>query len=282
MGRTRAEIAAMAILYIETHLSERIDLEAVAEAAHYSKYHLHHMFTAETGMTLHDYIRRRRLTRAAELLVFSEKPVLDVSLAAGYESQQAFTSIFKAMYKQTPAEYRMGKKFYPLQLKLTLTPSPPAPGQMVPRVTTAREENVADWMKLVLLVVRDFPCFQEKEHLENLKKHIRRHEAFLMWDGELAVGAAAFSRETGAIHFLGVHPQYRNQGVTEAFLNHLSGDGQLSITTFRDGDRADTGQRREYLNLGFLEAELLTEYGYPTQRLILPPGHKALKGGTGV
>ena len=103
-----------------------------------------------------------------------------------------------------------------------------------------------------------------------------------MWDGELAVGAAAFSRETGAIHFLGVHPQYRNQGVTEAFLNHLSGDGQLSITTFRDGDRADTGQRREYLNLGFLEAELLTEYGYPTQRLILPPGHKALKGGTGV
>ena len=93
MGRTRAEIAAMAILYIETHLSERIDLEAVAEAAHYSKYHLHHMFTAETGMTLHDYIRRRRLTRAAELLVFSEKPVLDVSLAAGYESQQAFTSI---------------------------------------------------------------------------------------------------------------------------------------------------------------------------------------------
>ena len=89
MGRTRAEIAAMAILYIETHLSERIDLEAVAEAAHYSKYHLHHMFTAETGMTLHDYIRRRRLTRAAELLVFSEKPVLDVSLAAGYEIGRA-------------------------------------------------------------------------------------------------------------------------------------------------------------------------------------------------
>lgn len=44
----------------------------------------------------------------------------------------------------------------------------------------------------------------------------------------------------------------------------------ISITTFREGDRADTGHRREIKGLGFAEAELLIEYGYPTQRFILP------------
>ena len=44
---------------------------------------------------------------------------------------------------------------------------------------------------------------------------------------------------------------------------------EISITTYREGDRADTGQRREIKGLGFAEAELLVEYGYPTQRFVL-------------
>ena len=54
---------------------------------------------------------------------------------------------------------------------------------------------------------------------------------------------------------------------------------EISITTFREGDKADTGQREEYKRLGFAESELLTEFGYPTQRLILPP--KQEKGDNG-
>ena len=46
---------------------------------------------------------------------------------------------------------------------------------------------------------------------------------------------------------------------------------EISITTFREGDKADPGQREEYKRLGFAESELLTEFGYPAQRLILPP-----------
>jgi len=44
--------------------------------------------------------------------------------------------------------------------------------------------------------------------------------------------------------------------------------GRNSITTFREGDRADTGQRAEYMGLGFVEADFLTEFGYPTQKLV--------------
>ena len=41
------------------------------------------------------------------------------------------------------------------------------------------------------------------------------------------------------------------------------------MTTFRAGDKADTGYREIWESLGFAEAELLIEFGYPTQRFIL-------------
>ena len=58
--------------YIETHLDGKVDLEMVAEAVYYSKYHLHRMFTSTVGMTIHDYVQRRQLTEAAKLGVFRQ------------------------------------------------------------------------------------------------------------------------------------------------------------------------------------------------------------------
>ena len=58
--------------YIESHLDGKLELETVAEAVHYSKYHLHRLFTETVGMTIHDYVQRRQLTEAAKLLVFSD------------------------------------------------------------------------------------------------------------------------------------------------------------------------------------------------------------------
>ena len=86
----------------------------------YSKYHLHRMFVETVGLSIHDYVQRRQLTESAKLLVFSDKSILEISLIAGYESQQAFTNIFKQMYKKTPNEYRMNEEFYPLQLRFDL------------------------------------------------------------------------------------------------------------------------------------------------------------------
>lgn len=91
-----------AIDYIESHLHEKLDLETVARAVHYSKYHMHRMFTDTVGLTIHDYVQRRQLTEAAKLLVLSDRPILEIALSAGYESQQSFTDIFKAMYKKSP------------------------------------------------------------------------------------------------------------------------------------------------------------------------------------
>lgn len=103
----------MAVIdFIESHLCEKLELETVAKGVQYSKYHLHRMFAETVGLTIHDYVRRRQLTEAAKLLVFSDKPILEIALSAGYESQQSFTDSFKAMYKKSPGAYRAEKSVF--------------------------------------------------------------------------------------------------------------------------------------------------------------------------
>ena len=49
---------------------------------------------------------------------------------------------------------------------------------------------------------------------------------------------------------------------------------EISMTTYREGDRADTGHRELLKNLGFAERELIIEYGYPTQCFTISPKEK--------
>lgn len=279
MGDITVENVMTAIRYIESHLSEKLDLDKVADAVHYSKYHLHRMFTKTVGLTVHDYVQRRQLTEAAKLLVFSRKPVMEIALIAGYENQQAFTSIFKSMYKRTPAEYRENEEFYPLQLKYILNLNPSDTEAFAKDIGFVTEEDIPDWMNFVALVVEGFPHLDSQEHLESLKRYISEEQALLMRDKDTVIGAMTFSKKTGSIDFLGVHPQYRHHGIAKAFLDKLMNEllegGEVSITTFRDGDRADTGQREEYKRLGFAESELLTEFGYPTQRFVFKSDNEA-------
>lgn len=281
----KTENIAAVIDYIESHLREKLDLDKVAGAVHYSKFHLHRMFTDTVGITPHDYIQRRQLTEAAKFLVFSKKPIIEIALIAGYESQQAFTGIFKSMYKQTPAEYRERQVFYPLQLKFILDRKPWVSDSEKRKISYVTPEDIPEWMAFVALVIDGFPCFDEKSHLERLKVYVEQRQALIMRNGKnkdtgrnMIIGAAAFTKpkgtiQAGFIDFFGVHPQYRQYGVSKALLDFMMENvfagREISITTFRQGDRADTGQREEYKRLGFVEAELLTEFGYPAQRMIL-------------
>ncbi len=271
----KIENISAVISYIEAHLDEKLSLDTVAKAAGYSKYRLHRMFTSTVGLTLHDYIKRRQLTEAAKLLIFSEKPIIEISLVSGYESQQAFTAIFKSMYKQTPLEYRRNDVFYPLQLEITLKKNPSIPNAVIQKISDATPGDLPGWMDFIALVIDGFPCLEGASHLEQVKQYIRKRQALIMRDGTTIIGAAAFSCQGGSIDFLAVHPQYRHYGLMKVFLEFMMlkifVGREVSITTFREGDKADTGQRAEYKRLGFVESEFLTEFGYPAQRLVLPP-----------
>lgn len=278
MGRDIEKVTA-AIDYIEDHLSEKLDLDVVAGAVHYSKYYFHRIFTSITGLTIHDYVQRRKLSEAAKLLVFSDKPILEIALLAGYESQQAFTSIFKAMYKKSPGEYRENEEFYPLQLKYVLCEAPlglDEPVDWGSRIRLATQEDLPAWMKLVRLVVDGFPCLDEEQYMEQIQEYVQEDHGLILMDGSLAIGIMAFTPETGAIDFLGVHPQYRKKGIARAFLKKafllLERGDEISATTFREGDKADPGYRDIFKKIGFGERELLVEFGYPTQRFVLEKG----------
>lgn len=271
------KIVSMAIEYIEANLRNKIDLDIIAKAVHYSKYHLHRMFTNTVNLTIHDYVQRRKLTEAAKLLVFSDRPILDIALIAGYESQQAFTYVFKAMYKQSPNQFRKSKVFYPLQLKYVLTEDPASLDytdiDLKRDITFAKKEDVPFWMDLVRLVIDGFPYLNEEEYIVVLNQYIDEQQAFIMKGHSIAVGIMLFNKTAGSIDFFGIHPQYRKQDIARAFLykvmNELTKDQEISITTFREGDKADPGYRNAYQNLGFAESELLMEFGYPTQKFVL-------------
>ena len=137
----------------------------------------------------------------------------------------------------------------------------------------AAETDIACWMDLVRLVIDGFPCLNEKEYIEELRQRIRTRQALILKDNGTAIGALLFSGKTGSIDFMGTHPLYQKKGIPKAFLNRVMEeffeDKDISITTYREGDKADTGHRKIIKELGFAEAELLTEFGYPTQRFIL-------------
>lgn len=267
---------AAAIDCIETNLADKLNLEIVARAVHYSKYHLHRVFTGTVGMTIHDYVQRRRLTEAAKLLVFSERPIIEIALTAGYESRQAFTTVFKQMYKKSPNRYREAGQFYPLQLRYVLNNQPTKTTAEIDwqrDIVPAQEKDIPAWMDLLSLVVDGFPYLNENAYLEQLRRSIGRKQAMLLKDGGVVIGAMAFQSDTGSIDFLGIHPQYSKRNIAKAFLQKalevLLREAPISITTFREGDKADPGYRKIFQKLGFAEAELLTEFGYPTQRLTL-------------
>ena len=264
--------------YIESHLDEKLDLEKVSEAVHYSKYHLHRMFTNTVGMTLHDYVQRRQLTEAAKLLVFSSKPIIEIAFFCGYESQQAFSSAFKSMYKVPPAQYRDSGTFYPLQLRFVLHQNTSSKAFTMEDICLAGKGDIPAWMDLMRLVIDGYPVMDEMDYLNETTKAIEEKRALILKEGNILIGAMIFSKVANSIEFLGIHPQYRNQGIQKLFLevlleNHLPGR-EISMTTYREGDKADTGHRDLLKHLGFAERELLIEYGYPTQRFVFCPSEK--------
>lgn len=95
-----------AVQYLEEHLDGEIQIERMAQIMCCSTYHLQRMFPFLTGLPLSEYIRRRRLTKAAFDLQHGEEKVIDIALKYGYQSPTAFTRAFTALHGVTPKDAR--------------------------------------------------------------------------------------------------------------------------------------------------------------------------------
>jgi AraC family transcriptional regulator len=100
-----------ALDYIEENLAHEIDFKEVARLAVCSEYHFKRMFPFLAGITLSEYIRRRRLTLAAFELNNSHCRIIDIAVKYGYGSPDSFTRAFQNLHGVTPSEARNNGQF---------------------------------------------------------------------------------------------------------------------------------------------------------------------------
>lgn len=110
--------------YIDEHLAEDLSLDRLSAECNYSKFYIARIFAEKTGCTIHQYIRGRRLTLAAEKLARTDEPIVEIAYEAHYNSQQAFTLAFSRLYQCTPQTYRKNGVFYPKQPRIRLSAKP--------------------------------------------------------------------------------------------------------------------------------------------------------------
>ena len=94
---------------IENNLAEQIDIVKLARSFRISPWHFQRLFKSWVGDTLGGYIRGRRLTRGAELLLHSERGIIDIAFDVGFSSHEAFSRSFKAYFKFTPKAFRRSR-----------------------------------------------------------------------------------------------------------------------------------------------------------------------------
>lgn len=91
-----------AVDYMEEHLEEPFDVARIAKAAYSSSFHFQRMFHMLTSNTVVEYIRKRRLTLAAQEIAAKKAKVIDVAFKYGYDTPESFTKAFKRMHGVSP------------------------------------------------------------------------------------------------------------------------------------------------------------------------------------
>ncbi|MBE9608176.1 helix-turn-helix domain-containing protein [Chitinilyticum piscinae] len=93
--------------YIDAHLDEPLDLTSLASRAHFSPFHFHRLFRQSVGISPGDYVQRRRLERAArQLREEPQRPVLEIALGNGYQSQGGFNRAFRRLFGMSTKQWR--------------------------------------------------------------------------------------------------------------------------------------------------------------------------------
>lgn len=92
-----------AIDYIEEHIAEELEHEQVARIACCSTYHFQRMFAYMAGVSLSEYIRRRRMSLAAVDLQSGKEKIIDLALKYGYASPTAFNRAFQSIHGIAPS-----------------------------------------------------------------------------------------------------------------------------------------------------------------------------------
>ena len=101
---------AVCVDYVYNHLHYKITLKELAQAAGLSESYLSKLFRREMGVTVSQYISRKRIEAAENLLKYSDFSCVEISNYLCFNSESYFIQVFKSYTKMTPKEYR--NKFF--------------------------------------------------------------------------------------------------------------------------------------------------------------------------
>jgi transcriptional regulator GlxA family with amidase domain len=96
--------------YVAEHLGDKVTLADMAAAARLSRMHFAALFVRATGLRPHDYLLRQRVIAAGELLLETDKPIVQVALGVGFQTQAHFTTVFERVTGSTPARWRAERR----------------------------------------------------------------------------------------------------------------------------------------------------------------------------
>lgn len=103
--QTEASLYLNVKSYIEEHPEDNLSLDSLAETFYVSKYHIAHLFKAKLGISIHQYITKKRLSLCREALLANSK-VMDAFLPYGFKDYSSFYRAFKKEYGISPKEFQ--------------------------------------------------------------------------------------------------------------------------------------------------------------------------------
>lgn len=203
--------------FVEEHLTDEIDVAALARSLGTTEYHLRRMFSSLAGMPLSEYVRRRRMTvAAADLLGGGE--MLAIAVRFGYGSTEAFGRAFRAVHGVGPAEVRRdgGPLRTQPQLRFRLTVEGNA--SMDTRIADRPAFRLAGHAARVPLIHR------------GVNPHIQAHIAALPVEEHVRLKSLSSAEPAGLLQVTAdVDPDY-TEGTMLTYLHGVAVDDSLDVS----------------------------------------------------
>lgn len=213
------------INYIEDHLKEEINVKEISKLAHCSEQHLRRMFPYLTGITISQYIRKRRLSAAALELYSSIIPIVDIALKYNYDSRISFSRAFKEFHGISPSEARKTGTIM----------------ELYPRLVFKLISNGGITMKYRLENLKEFKLFGVARKIE---MHENKHEVLPIYAEEVMKNGThdmtndIIGHERGSslhgIHYYGTHDASYYMFGWE-YQNHYNITDQMNVIDVKAG-----------------------------------------------
>ncbi|WP_338752721.1 AraC family transcriptional regulator [Bacillus sp. FJAT-52991] len=151
-----------AIDYMEEHLLENITIDSISKQANASVFHFQRTFTILTDISVGEYLRRRRLTLAAQELANTDHKIIDIAYKYGYETPEAFSKAFRRQHGIKPSDVRKNvgklKSYNRLVIQVSLKGAEPMKYKIVEKESFQ-----------VVGVKREYSCTND-ENLKSIPK----------------------------------------------------------------------------------------------------------------